>query len=285
MPEDTVTTEEIQETMKTLGHSEFDIPGNANIEQHVEQSTEQEPEKVVEPDTSEETSEVQASAEETQEEEQERRTWQSEYDKLKNKQEEIVQQNQNLQAQNNYLMQMMSAPAQAKQPEKVEKEPELRDFIDMNIYNSMDATDPSTLSGQAYIKYTKAIALHNGRIAYQQESEKNQKQQYQNSILDVAEKIAEKRPEFKNPLTGKADLNKISAYMEKFNDPNNWLELFSQPQQAQTKQLSQVGLRSNKPSSVSKAATTSETENQEPEVVSSLKSMYGNNFQVPGNMA
>ena len=121
----------------------------------------------------------------------------------------------------------MNAPqVEGKSQETVEedsKPPRLEDFIDED-YDPADAFDLRTKSGKAYHRWLEArerwLVEQAEKRAARKVEEKLKTETQMESVRRRAQRLAEKYPEFRDPLTGEPDYNKIQ----------NWIVQVSQNQ-------------------------------------------------------
>lgn len=234
-----------------------------------------------------------------------RRDLQSKNDKLLSELEENRKTQALLKAQNDALMQvmasgqqpnMMNQTPQASAPQVNDKEPSIYDFIDKSEYIPEDALDPSTPSGQAYHKYQSASREYDFNKRFMQQEERRKQQVQEQAVLSAANDIATAFPEYRNPLTGQPDLQKIQRELSVLGAPSNWANLLKiskgmvggnnqNTTQGSTGSLDKIGKRADEVTSVAKASSSGTNDTKKvPDAVKKLQEQYGSNFQLPGNI-
>lgn len=288
-------TPEEQETMAKLGHKTVEMPEG---EKEVVAGTEpvQKPETPVTTEstpesTPEETVTTPVTTEEKTDEEQ-RRSWQSEADKAKAETEVARQELENEKLQKEQLVQMLQGINQSQpqtEPEKQEKkEPQLSDFINSESYDTYDAMNPATVSGQAYLKYQRAVSKYDRQIDFK-EFEAQQTEKVRNEVaIKQADILAERYPkEFRNPLDGKPNMQKITSFLTGLSDSDdinlwaNWYAFTKGDKTTTSASAAQIGKRANE---VQPVASQSASEQETKPVSKTFKEMgeiFGENFEYP----
>lgn len=279
------TKENIDKTMATLGYDKFQVPGGAEVaevptEAPVSVPTEVEPEeKMQEIEEVEPENEIPAK-QEVSDEELKRRSFQAEAEREKARARQLEEQNR-------MLMQQILLSSQPKQQTPAQKkEPELYDFIGKDEYDPREALDPSTASGQAYLKFQRAVTRFDSENQFETLTRQQQERQSQEAAYNQAKAIAKEFPEFRQPFSDEPDLNKINMALGDLAKPENWINLLkltkTPPAPQNTNVIDKVGKRADKAASAATAVSSSEGKKKLPESVEQLQKMYGN-FQLPSN--
>lgn len=302
------TKEEFAKAMQAIGVTRPVIPADADMSA---MATEEPVIEAEEPGTPGQAAEAQSTetiepAETTADpkvDEKQRRSWQSEADKAKRlayeKAQEAEAKARELEIErqkNQALMTMLAGMQQLKgeeQPKKAksktDKEPELWDYIPRDSYDKDDALDPSTASGQAWLKYNRALQRYEAAQAVLQQQALQQEQQAREITLKQAKALAQEFPEFRNVLTGDADLVKIQEWLDGLGRLD-WVTLKraldgkQQPQANGNAPLSaeaEISRRANKPSTVASQSAASPAKQRVPDEVAEYQKIFGNAPWVP----
>jgi hypothetical protein len=174
---------------------------------------------------------------------------------------------------------------------KTDKEPELSDFINLEEYDREEALDPRTASGQAWVRYNRALQRYEASQIVREQQQATQEAQAREMTIKQARDFANAYPEFKNPFTGEPDLVKV----------NNWLEGLSRTDWVTLKRAldgkpvsngtpmppppppeAEIARRANKPASV--AGKSSETPLPPAKVsaeLATISRLFGGNLVLP----
>lgn len=115
-------------------------------------------------------------------------------------------------------------------PTEPTKEPKISDFTQGITFDKYDAFDPQTQSGIAYQRYQEARekwvigeAVAKSRDAIKSETKRESQQ---TMLQKRARKLADKYPQFKDPLSGEPDYEKIKGWLNQVSEKagdDEWL--------------------------------------------------------------
>ncbi|MBU2249072.1 MAG: hypothetical protein KKD77_20160 [Gammaproteobacteria bacterium] len=222
---------DLKTAMQKAGHKKVELPPDAEIPEEFE------PESTPPVDTSTPATEQpqqtgkkpepKATPKQPSEEELKRRGFQAEAERSKQKAEQLTRENEILRqiALQNRALQQQQRPPEPEEPKF--KEPRLEDYIkDYDPDEGISLTDNRY---QAYLRdrdnYLVNVATHNATTQTRREIETSQRQA---TTMARAKRLAEKYPyEFKDPLTGEPDLNRIQAWLTSLpsDDTDDWVTL------------------------------------------------------------
>jgi len=230
---------------------------------------------VEETQVTEETTEAEVTEEVSQEEptEEQRRTWQSDRDKAvaekEKAEQEVERQKLQVQALQQANQQMMNViqPFQQKYapPQQEKKVPPKADFIVDGYF------DPAK-----YDEYQRQRDEYVIDQAGQKASQNYSQQRERETMNEQLSKLAEKYPEYVNPLTGQVDVERVERDVRKYQGQKSLVDIFDEMRGVKKdpsfeKSVEAIEKNASRPSSVTESAEAAET--VKPEVPKELKKL------------
>lgn len=278
-------TEEEQDQLSKLGHEEVELPEGKT--EAVSDTSEENPGlDQVDPEETGEEQEVDTSTQEEGVSEEQRRTWQSEADKAKAEAEKAREELEAAKQREEYMVRMLSGlQTPQQQPEKKEdKEPELTDYINPGEYDKYDALDPSTQSGQAYHKWQSDLNDYRAERKLKQYEQTQEEKRREEIALRQAQRLAERVPEFRNPITGKPDIAKIESWMSEISnsdDPDMWAKLYNfMNNNKSAPTTDKIGKRASATQSVASQTSSEKEKKPVPKTFQKMANVFGR-FEYP----
>lgn len=282
-------SKEAEETMKKLGHDVNQVEGGDidESEASLDSQTEQPQAPVEEPKVEESQEDTGLDQEEVDPND---KTWQSKYDKTTYEKQLLEERLAREEKERQFLYQTltgMTAQQQPQQQTQEKKEPVLNDFINTSDYNSLDALDPSTASGQAYQQFQEARMdwkTEQNLVKFQQKQQEERKSQV---AMKQAKVLADRYPEFRNALTGQPDMTRISEFMDELSNSDQetlWADLyaFKTGKTTNTRPMGdQIGRKANQVQSVSSQSGVQTEQKPLPKSVQQYRESFGDNFEYP----